>query len=64
MTQEQKNWYDFGYEQQCSRCPLLDHVWGGPEYPIELQKYYRQGQVQAFLDEKAERPGFYTELKK
>ncbi len=56
MTQEQKNWYDFGYEQQCSRYPLLDHVWGGPEYPIELQKYYRQGQ--AFLDEKAERPGF------
>jgi hypothetical protein len=66
MTPEQKEWYDLGYEEQCWRYPLLDHVWGDKKYfwqkakyPKKFQKYYRQGQIQAYLDGKAEKPWFY-----
>lgn len=65
-TFEQKDWYDKGYRDQCSRYPLLDHVWGSKkyfwqksEYPKKYQEAYRRGQVQAYLDGKAECPWFY-----
>ena len=69
MTPEQKEWYYLGYEEQCWRYPLLDHVWGNKKYfwqkakyPKKFQKYYREGQIQAYLDGKAEKPWFYDIL--
>ncbi len=68
ITSEQKEWYDSGYEAQCWGYPLLDHAWGDKKYfwqkakyPKKFQKYYREGQIQAYLDGEAEKPWFYKD---
>jgi len=66
LTSEQKEWYDSGYEAQCWGYPLLDHVWGDEKYlyqkyPKKFQKYYREGQIQAYLDGEAKKPWFYED---
>jgi hypothetical protein len=65
MNTKEQYWYDLGYEDQCSRYPLLDHVWGykkyfwqKAKYPKKYQIFYNMGQWQAYLDCKAEMPWF------
>ena len=63
MTQEEQEYFDKGYNDQCWRYPLLDHVWGSKKYPKKYQEFYRAGQVKAYEDSKAEKPWFYNENK-
>ena len=63
MDKERK-FFEDGYDSQCWGYPLLDHAWGMFGHPKKYQKFYRNGQVQAFLDGKAEIPWFVKEAYK
>ena len=61
MNTVQKSWYDRGYIEQEWGYPLLDHAWSinpWSKYPKKYQKYYKRGQIQAFIDGNAKKPWF------
>ena len=60
MNNKQEYWYNRGYDEQKWSYPLLYHVWGrfSFKYPKKYQKYYRQGQIEAYR-QGAEKPWFF-----
>ena len=65
MLELEKYYFSLGYNDQCYGYPLLDHVWGykkyfwqKTKYPKKYQQIYRNGQIQAYIDKKTEKPWF------